>query len=311
MLSKIAILNLITIFLFAGQTLAQNNLSSFKWTCTNSGKCVPIRNNTVTRPLFILQGIDFGAPTSSVEPQRNTNQYESQNVCRLVCGKYGSLFPFPTVSTIIGDTVIDFNVRNIAFNLNSNSEPVNQYLNKMIPIFLVNIRHECTNLTCSFDSDNQLKIKLSALTNNLKFNWDTEEGYSLNIAKDGKSIINVHISSNTVYGLRNGLETLSQLITSKSHQNNGVLDTLVIAQSVQISDNPVYSHRGLLVDTARNFIPIDTLKRIVDGMAASKLNVLHWHATDSQSFPLELKTVPQMARQVVKFLLGVYYFILN
>lgn len=64
----------------------------------------------------------------------------------------------------------------------------------------------------------------------------------------------------------------------------------------QISDQPAFTHRGLLLDTARNFLPIDDIKRQVDAMASCKLNVLHWHATDSQSFPLESKRVPLLSR---------------
>lgn len=51
-----------------------------------------------------------------------------------------------------------------------------------------------------------------------------------------------------------------------------------------------------MVDTARNFIPITDLERTIDGMGASKLNVFHWHATDSQSFPLEIPSVPFLTR---------------
>lgn len=66
--------------------------------------------------------------------------------------------------------------------------------------------------------------------------------------------------------------------------------------SVELKDYPKFPHRGLLLDTARNFLPLEDIERTIDGMAASKLNVLHWHATDAQSFPLEMPTVPQLTR---------------
>jgi hexosaminidase len=53
-----------------------------------------------------------------------------------------------------------------------------------------------------------------------------------------------------------------------------------------------------MLDTARNFLPLSAMKRTLDAMAACKLNVLHWHATDSQSFPLQSPRVPQLARCV-------------
>lgn len=64
--------------------------------------------------------------------------------------------------------------------------------------------------------------------------------------------------------------------------------------AAKMKDSPAFRHRGLMLDTARNFIPKKDILRTLDGMAASKLNVFHWHATDSQSFPLEIPSVPQL-----------------
>jgi hexosaminidase len=69
-----------------------------------------------------------------------------------------------------------------------------------------------------------------------------------------------------------------------------------MASDVRLNDAPVFRHRGLMLDTARNFLPLRAIQRTLDAMAACKLNVLHWHATDSQSFPLELPRVPQLSR---------------
>lgn len=71
---------------------------------------------------------------------------------------------------------------------------------------------------------------------------------------------------------------------------------LVAVATAFTSDAPRYSHRGVLLDTARHFLPLGALLRTVDAMAASKLNVLHWHATDSHAFPLLLPSAPQLAR---------------
>ena len=39
------------------------------------------------------------------------------------------------------------------------------------------------------------------------------------------------------------------------------------------------------------------MKHAIVGMAASKLNVLHWHITDAQSFPLQLNSLPELAEK--------------
>ena len=56
--------------------------------------------------------------------------------------------------------------------------------------------------------------------------------------------------------------------------------------AVAIDDAPRFPWRGLLIDVARHWIPVDAIKRNLDGMAAVKLNVLHLHLTDDQGFTL-------------------------
>jgi hexosaminidase len=116
----------------------------------------------------------------------------------------------------------------------------------------------------------------------------------------------VNIRAETVYGARHGLETLSQLVArvpaplggGGRGRSSSRKHLLIMATNVRLSDAPIFRHRGLMLDTARNFLPLYAMKRTLDAMAASKLNVLHWHATDSQSFPLESPRVPQLARCV-------------
>jgi hexosaminidase len=45
-----------------------------------------------------------------------------------------------------------------------------------------------------------------------------------------------------------------------------------------------------VLDTARNYLPISSIKKTIDAMEVAKLNTLHWHITDGQSFPLVLQT---------------------
>jgi hexosaminidase len=50
-----------------------------------------------------------------------------------------------------------------------------------------------------------------------------------------------------------------------------------------------------MIDTSRHFLPVDTIKRGIDSMLYSKLNVLHWHIVDEDSFPLFVPTVPELS----------------
>ena len=49
-----------------------------------------------------------------------------------------------------------------------------------------------------------------------------------------------------------------------------------------------------MIDTARHFLPVAALKQMVDSLPFAKLNVLHWHMSDTQSFPFESKTHPKL-----------------
>jgi hexosaminidase len=49
-----------------------------------------------------------------------------------------------------------------------------------------------------------------------------------------------------------------------------------------------------MIDSGRHFIPLDVLKRNLDGMAAVKLNVFHWHLSENQGFRIESKKFPKL-----------------
>ena len=127
-----------------------------------------------------------------------------------------------------------------------------------------------------------------------KLGLDTDESYKLDIGLVGGKQLEARITGKSYYGVRHGLETLSQLVWwDETAGRQGVVRVL---SNVHIEDKPTFHYRGLLIDTGRQFFPIEQLKRVIDGMAASKLNTFHWHLTDSQSFPFDSAVYPQMAR---------------
>jgi hexosaminidase len=63
---------------------------------------------------------------------------------------------------------------------------------------------------------------------------------------------------------------------------------------VVVRDEPRFAWRGLSLDVSRHFIPLDEVERTMDGMAAVKLNVFHWHLSDDQGFRVESKKYPRL-----------------
>lgn len=108
-----------------------------------------------------------------------------------------------------------------------------------------------------------------------------DEAYTLSVTKE-----HILLKSNTSIGALRGLETLFQMVSADADG--------YYFPAAEIFDKPRFKWRGMMVDVARHFIPIDILKRNVDAMAAVKLNVLHIHLTDDEGFRVESKLYPKL-----------------
>jgi hexosaminidase len=71
---------------------------------------------------------------------------------------------------------------------------------------------------------------------------------------------------------------------------------VVYGTPISITDIPQYIWRGVMIDTSRHFLPVSTIKRAIDSLMYSKLNVLHWHITDEDAFPLYIPTLPELSQ---------------
>jgi hexosaminidase len=110
---------------------------------------------------------------------------------------------------------------------------------------------------------------------------DEDESYSLDVAPSG-----VRLHAATVVGAMRGLETLQQLLQTDA--------TGYFLPAVSIHDTPRFRWRGLMIDCGRHFMPVDVIERTLDGMAAVKLNVFHWHLSEDQGFRMESRAFPKL-----------------
>ena len=113
------------------------------------------------------------------------------------------------------------------------------------------------------------------------FQQGTDESYKLTVNNN-----RINLSAPTSVGALRGMETLLQLLQKD--------DQGYFFPMVDISDQPRFGWRGLMIDVSRHFIPLDVLKRNLDAMSAVKMNVLHLHLTDDEGFRMESKLYPKL-----------------
>ncbi len=114
-----------------------------------------------------------------------------------------------------------------------------------------------------------------------------DESYRLDISSQ-----HIRLSADYPLGVVRGMETFLQLIAPRP-ADSGVAPAFA-APAVVIVDYPRFAWRGLSFDVSRHFIPVDGVKRTIDGMAAVKLNVLHWHLSDDQAIRVESRRYPKL-----------------
>ncbi|KAF2106406.1 glycoside hydrolase superfamily [Lophiotrema nucula] len=143
------------------------------------------------------------------------------------------------------------------------------------------VRRQYANSTGSL-----LTVKVTVSNTHAKLDHGVDESYTLDITEGSDTI---EITAATVYGALHALTTLQQIVI---YGSNG----LIVEAPVSIKDKPLYPIRGVMIDSGRNFLSKKKIYEQINGMALSKLNVLHWHIIDAQSWPVEIKAYPQMTK---------------
>eukprot|EP00026_Physarum_polycephalum_P004805 Phypoly_transcript_04829.p1 GENE.Phypoly_transcript_04829~~Phypoly_transcript_04829.p1 ORF type:complete len:561 (+),score=61.11 Phypoly_transcript_04829:52-1734(+) len=129
-------------------------------------------------------------------------------------------------------------------------------------------------------------LVIHVLSSDETLQYGVDESYTLNVtAPHGL------LQAKTVYGAMRGLETFAQLVTS----NSSFSGLTISGAPWIIADTPRYKHRGILIDTSRHYLNISSILRTIDGISYSKMNVLHWHLTDAQSFPFVSQSYPKLS----------------
>ncbi len=126
-----------------------------------------------------------------------------------------------------------------------------------------------------------------AVTLSLEGNNDKDdESYSMLITPAA-----VSIKARCGVGLFRGAQTFLQLAhISRTLRGNGPLTF----PSLTIEDSPRFPWRGVNLDCARHFMPVEYIKRTIDILALYRMNILHLHLTDDQGWRLEIRKYPKL-----------------
>jgi len=118
-----------------------------------------------------------------------------------------------------------------------------------------------------------------------KVNDCGDEEYRLSIDEE------VTIDASTAAGVAYALTVLRQLGPNALWSSAATLDTLELPR-LFIEDGPRFAWRGVHLDVARHFFDVETVCRLIDQIAAHRLNRLHLHLNDDQGWRVEVPQWP-------------------
>lgn len=131
---------------------------------------------------------------------------------------------------------------------------------------------------------NKNSISLSKADKSIK-----DEGYYLKVSKKG---IDIKASENS--GLFYGIQTLRSLLPAEIEKADVDKDLTWTIPCVNIEDYPLHKWRGFMLDCSRHIFDTEFIKKLLDMMAARKMNIFHWHLTDSQGWRIEIEKYPKL-----------------
>ncbi len=120
---------------------------------------------------------------------------------------------------------------------------------------------------------------------------DSLEDEAYNLIVDSNKIV---IKAKGITGFIYGLESIRQLLPITIESNTMVENEVWIVPNLEIKDRPRFKWRGLMLDVSRHFFKKEYIKKVIDGLAMHKMNVLHLHLVDDQGWRIEIKKYPKL-----------------
>ncbi len=213
------------------------------------------------RTLLIVSALWLLAPFAAAQSQRQLNLMPMPSTVRLGTGQFPIQQSFSVEVTGFHDASLDRGVQRFLGEL---SQQTGMHLRHTAgepasPMLVIHVEHGRAAIQ----------------------ERDEDESYELAVSEGGAKL-----TAANPLGILHGLQTFLQLVQPAGNE--------FVVPVVAIKDVPRFPWRGLLIDVSRHFIPLDVLKRNLDGMAAVKMNVLHLHISDHDGFRIQSKRFPKL-----------------
>jgi hexosaminidase len=219
------------------------------------------------------------------------------SITLLLIRRVQAIFPAPKFEDYSSNSLVTLTFEPSSLQVQQ-AIPSHAFMDKAIQRFVADSTRALPNFAADYPlNPDQMQLQELRIFRFIRFddstelNGDTDESYLLEINSE------MEITSQTVFGAIRALETLSQLLQFGWLDDLGKPTFIIHHTPLSIRDSPTFPYRGLLIDTARHYLPVSLILANVDAMARNKLNVLHWHMTDDQSWPYQSSRYPDLSDQ--------------
>lgn len=168
---------------------------------------------------------------------------------------------------------------------NSELKSLADYLNELL--FVTNWKGYPIDINADEVRPNTVTLRISELGN-----FGSDELYQIKVSDNG-----VLITSPTPKGIFYGIQSFRQLLpTEIEHSDPSLIpnDIEWKVPQLEIEDYPRFGYRGMHLDVARHFFPVEFVKKYIDLLAMYKFNRFHWHLTEDQGWRIEIKKYPKL-----------------
>ncbi|MGU3410306.1 beta-N-acetylhexosaminidase [Microbacterium sp. M1A1_1b] len=104
----------------------------------------------------------------------------------------------------------------------------------------------------------------------------------------------IQVTGGAAAGVFHGVQALLQLLPAAVYRKGRVGTAPWTVPAGTIEDAPAFAWRGVMLDVARHFRTTAEVLRVIDQLAAHRLNRLHLHLTDDQGWRVEIRKHPRL-----------------